>query len=118
MRLSNANLQRSAIETETRLIENLDLLRNTQLARAQDSLQLKDAMLDLEHQDHRGREPLRALPASRDGRRHLAEVMESTRNDLARLHGKRELLKQRIEQEDVLGRNQLKQAKESIERLT
>jgi len=31
MRLSNANLQRSAIETETRLIENLDLLRNTQL---------------------------------------------------------------------------------------
>ena len=50
MRLSNANLQRSAIETETRLIENLDLLRNTQLARAQESSQLKDAMLDLEHQ--------------------------------------------------------------------
>ena len=50
MRLSNANLQRSAIETETRLIENLDLLRNTQLARAQDSLQLQDAMLDLQHQ--------------------------------------------------------------------
>src|SRR5688572_26455832 len=42
MRLSNANLQRSAIETEARLIENLELLRNTQLTRAQTSLQLKD----------------------------------------------------------------------------
>ena len=45
-------------------------------------------------------------------------MIESTRNDLERLNGKRELLKQRIEREDVLGRNQLAQAKESIERLT
>ena len=118
MRLSNANLQRSAIETETRLIENLDLLRNTQLTRAQSSLQLKDALLDLEHQiieienryaRYRRLGPEGAIPE---------EVLESTRNDLARLHGKRELLKQRIEREDVLGRNQLAKARESIERLT
>jgi HlyD family secretion protein len=118
MRLSNANLQRSAIETETRLIENLDLLRNTQLARAQDSLQLKDALLDLEHQiiEIQSRYArYRRLEA--EG--HISkDVIESTRNDLARLNGKRELLKQRIEREDVLGRNQLTQAKESIERLT
>jgi HlyD family secretion protein len=118
MRLSNANLQRSAIETETRLIENLDLLRNTQLARAQESSQLKDAMLDLEHQiieiEHRYARYRRLGTEGAVS----AEVLESTRNDLDRLNGKRELLKQRIEREDVLGRNQLLQAKESIERLT
>jgi HlyD family secretion protein len=118
MRLSNANLQRSAIETETRLIENLDLLRNTQLARAQESSQLKDALLDLEYQivevenRHARYQRLGAEGAI------SREVMESTRNDLTRLNGKREILKQRIEREEVLGRNQLAQARESIERLT
>jgi HlyD family secretion protein len=118
MRLSNANLQRSAIETETRLIENLDLLRNTQLARAQESSQLKDALLDLEYQiketGNRHARYQRLGPEGAISR----EVMESTGNDLARLEGKREILKLRIEREDVLGRNQLAQAKESIERLT
>jgi HlyD family secretion protein len=118
MRLSNANLQRSAIETETRLIENLDLARNTQLARTQSSLQLKDALLDLEHQiieiENRYARYRRLESEGHVSR----EVIESTRNDLARLNGKRELLKQRIEREDVLGRNQITQARESIERLT
>jgi HlyD family secretion protein len=118
LRLSNANLQRSAIETETRLIENLQLLRNTQLTRAQSSLQLKDALVDLEHQiveieNRYGR--YRRLEAKGDI---SAEALESTRNDLARLNRKRELMKQRIEREEVLGRNQLTQANESIERLT
>jgi HlyD family secretion protein len=118
MRLSNANLQRSAIETETRLIENLDLLRNTQLTRAQESLQLKDARLDLEHQiTEIENRYARYQRLGTDGAV-SAEVIESTRNELARLHGKREILKQRIEREDVLGRNQLAQAKDSIERLT
>ncbi|HVQ15688.1 MAG TPA: HlyD family efflux transporter periplasmic adaptor subunit [Vicinamibacterales bacterium] len=118
MRLSNANLQRSAIETETRLIENLDQLRNTQLARAQESLQLKDSLLDLEHQIVEiERRYARYGRLGTEGAV-SAEVLDSTRNDLDRLHGKRDLLKQRIEREDVLGHNQLKQAKESIERLT
>jgi HlyD family secretion protein len=118
MRLSNANLQRSAIETETRLIENLDILRNTQLARTQSSLQLKDALLDLDHEIiNVEKRYARYGRLEADG--HVSkEMMESARNELDRLQGKRELLKQRIEREDVLGRNQLTQAKESIERLT
>jgi HlyD family secretion protein len=118
MRLSNANLQRSAIETETRLIENLDLLRNTELTRAQSSLELKDALLDLEHQivDVENRYArLQRLGA--EGAVSV-EMLDTTRNDLSRLHGKRDLLEQRIERENVLGRNQVTQAKESIERLT
>jgi len=118
MRLSNANLQRSAIETETRLIENLDLLRNTQLARTQSSLQLKDALIDLEHQlievENRYARYQRLEAAGPIAK---AEI-ESTRNELERLKDKRELLNQRIEREDVLGHNQLTSANESIERLT
>jgi HlyD family secretion protein len=118
MRLSNANLQRSAIETETRLIENLDLLRNTQLTRAQSSLQLKEALVDLEHQiveiENRYARYQRIEAEGGISK----EVIESTRNDLARLNSRRELLKQRIEQEEVLGRNQVVRANESIERLT
>lgn len=118
MRLSNANLQRSAIETETRLIENLDQLRNTQLAREQSSSQLQDALLDLDHQviDIENRHA-RYQRLAAEG--HVSkELIDSTRNELDRLKGKRELLKQRIGREDVLGKNQLAQATESIERLT
>jgi len=118
LRLSNANLQRSAIETETRLIENLDLLRNTQLTRAQSRLQLKDALLDLESQiveiENRYVRYQRLGPEGAVSQ----ELLEATHNDVARLHGKRDLLQQRIEREDVLGRNQLARANESIERLT
>jgi len=118
MRLSNANLQRSAIETETRLIENLDQLRNTQFARTQSSLQLKDALLDLEHQviDVENRYA-RYQRLGTEGAVSV-EVIDATRNELDRLHGKRELLKERIAREDVLNRNQLVQANESIERVT
>jgi HlyD family secretion protein len=118
MRLSNANLQRSAIETETRLIENLDLLRNTELVRTQSSLELKGALVDLDHQiidtENKYKRYQRLGPEGAVS----AEVLDSTRNDLERLQGKRGLLKQRIEREDVLGRNQIAQAKESIQRLT
>ena len=118
MRLSNANLQRSAIETETRLIENLDLLRNTQLARAQESSQLQDAMLDLDARITETENCYARYQRLETGGALSVETIEATRNELARLHAKHELLKQRIEREDVLGRNQLTQAKESIERLT
>ena len=118
MRLSNANLQRSAIETETRLIENLNLLRDTQLTRAQSSLQLRDALNDLEHQITEIENRYTRYQRLGTEGAVSAEVIESTRNEVARLHGKRELLKARIERDDVLGRNQVVQAKESIERLT
>lgn len=118
LRLSNANLQRSAIETETRLIENLDLLRNTQLTRAQSSLLLEDQLLDLTHQSTElENRHARLQRLGTDG--HVSqELLESVRNERVHLAGKRELLQRRIEQEDVLGRNQVAQADESIERLT
>ena len=103
LRLSNANLQRTAIETETRLIENLDLLRNTEFNRAQEQPAAEGRAARSRAPDRRGRDALQALTSRSTRRHHLAgEVDETTRDELAYLRGKRELLQQRIAQEDIL----------------
>ena len=117
LRFSNTNLQRNAIETETRLIENLDLLRNTQFGAGAEQLAARETLLDLEHQIIEVRTGYARYQRLGKEGAISAEVLETTRNDLARLHDKRELLKERIRQEDILSRNQLAQAKKSIERL-
>src|SRR5262245_15466381 len=48
--LTNSNAQQQNIETETRLLENLDLLRTSKISLTQSSLALKDQLLDIEHQ--------------------------------------------------------------------
>ena len=119
LRFSNANLQRTAIDTETKLLENLDLLRNTQFNRAQSSLLLKDSLLDLEYRIVEV-EKLHARYEQLVGRSSeiSREVFEKTRDELAYLKDKRELLKQRIAQEDALSHSQLAQATDSIEKVT
>lgn len=118
LRFSNAMLQRSSIDTETRLVENLDALRNTQFNRAQSALLLRDQLLDLDH---------RVLETEKTFERYSAlvksdnlismELYEQTRDELDYLRDKRALLAERIEQEDRLSRLQLERANESIERL-
>jgi len=116
---SNANLRRTAIDTETQLLENLDRARNTQFERAQSALLLRDALLDLEHRilelqkKYDRYEPLLKTPGGIS-----VEAYETARDELAYLKGKRDLLNERIAQEDALGQKQLRQADESIERLT
>jgi HlyD family secretion protein len=118
LRFSNTTLQRSSIDTETQLLEQLDALRNTQFNRAQNALELKDQLLDLDH---------RILDAENKYDRYTAlvessglisrEAYEQTRDELAYLKAKRELLRERIKREASLSEQQLKQANESIERL-
>ncbi len=118
LRFSNTTLQRSSIDTETQLLEQLDALRNTQFNRAQNALQLKDQLLELDH---------RILDAERKHDRYSTlvesnglisrEAYEQTRDELAYLKAKRELLRARIEQETMLSELQLEQANQSIERL-
>lgn len=118
LRFSNTTLQRSSIDTETRLVEQLNSLRNTELNLAQNELLLKDALLDLDY---------RVLELERAYARHEAliaddavarETFERIRDELAYLREKRVLLQERITQEQLLGRQQLAQARDSIERLT
>jgi HlyD family secretion protein len=122
LRFSNATLQRNSIDTETRLVENLNTLRNTQLTLAQNALLLEEALLDLNHRI-REQETLFAryegLINAPGGTTDLSrEAYERARDELAYLRDRRELLRARIAQEEILSRQQLIQAEQSIERLT
>jgi HlyD family secretion protein len=116
LRFSNATLQRSTIDTETRLIEQLNGLRNTQINLAQSSLLLRDQRLDLDY---------RSLDLEKTYDRYAGllegnlskEAFERVRDELGYLRDKRELLIERIAQEERLGELQLEQAERSISRL-
>jgi HlyD family secretion protein len=116
MRLSNSTLQRSSIEAETRLLENLNALRNTQINLAQNALTLRSQLLDIEHQildvENRNRRYERLMESDAIAR----EAYETSRDELAWLHDKRDLLIERIAREEELSRLQLDQADRSIER--
>jgi HlyD family secretion protein len=122
LRFSNATLQRNSIDTETRLVENLNSLRNTQLNLAQNALLLKDALLDLDYRildlektHERFKRLIESAETATDLSRH---DYERARDELDYAREKRELLRARIEQEEILSRQQLEQAEDSIERLT
>jgi HlyD family secretion protein len=117
LRFSNAALQRSTIDTETRLVQNLDALRNTQFNRAQSALVLRDQLEDLEYRIldvHKTYDRYAALNRQDAVTR---EAFERARDELDHLKRKRELLLERIKQEDKLTEQQLEQADSSIERL-
>lgn len=119
LRFANAQAQRTAIETESRLLESLDQQRNTEFNRATSSLIRQDQLLELDHQildvenRHRRYEALMRSPNSPISKADY----ETTRDQLKFLKEKRELLAERIHQEEILSSNQLKLAKESIVRL-
>ncbi len=119
LRFSNATMQRNAIDTETQLLENLDIQRNTQFNRAQSALLLKETLLDLDHQILDMQNKFRRYEAlMKDGSNVISqETFETTRDQLQYLRDKRSLMAERIRQEDILSNNQIAQAKESIERL-
>jgi HlyD family secretion protein len=119
LRFSNATLQRNSIDTETQLLENLDIQRNTQFNRAQSGLLLKETLLDLDHQIIDQQQKFRRYEALvKEGNAAIsAEVFETTRNQLQYLKDKRALLAERIRQEEILSAKQVAQAQKSIERL-
>lgn len=116
---ANVQAQRNAIETETRLLETLDIQRNTEFNRATSSLIRQDQLLDLDHQlleiENRFQryDALMKSPNSPISK----EQYEITRDQLQFLKRRRELMAERIRQEEILSANQLKVAKESIVRL-
>ena len=118
LRFSNAAIQRNSIDTETRLLENLDLQRNTQLRLEQNRLINEDTLLNLSHQIwETERKYERYKKLWKDSGVISEEEYESVRDELEYLKNKKVLLEKRIEQEDRLSRIQLDQANKSIERL-
>jgi HlyD family secretion protein len=117
LRFSNATLQRNSIDTETRLLENLDTLRNTQFNRAQSRLLLRDTLLDLNHRILELENKYRRYEVLKKDHVISEEDYEDVRDELEYMKDKRDLLKERIRQEDLLSEKQLEQANISINRL-
>jgi HlyD family secretion protein len=119
LRFSNAQAQRTAIETETRLLETLDQQRNTEFNSARSNLLQQEALLDLDHElvdvaaKFKRFDALMKTPNSPISQ----EQFETTRDRLNYLTQRRKLLAERIRQEEILSTNQLAQAKKSITRL-
>ena len=119
LKFSNATLQRTAIDTETNLLYNLDIQRNSKFNRADNTRLLREQLLDLEHQIldaqnklHRYDELIKA------GNEVIsAEQFETQSNEVRYLIDHRELLQERIREEDQLAKEEVTQAQKSIDRL-
>jgi HlyD family secretion protein len=119
LRFSNASLQQTAIDTESRLLESLDIQRNTEFNRAQSGLLLRETLLDLDHQIlelEKKHKRYEALMTSADTPL-SQEAFETTRDQLRYLKERRTLMAERIRQEDMLSSKQIRHAQQSIDRL-
>lgn len=117
LRFSNATLQRSTIDTETRLVENLNALRNTQITLAQNALLLREQLLDHEYRISELEKTFARYESLQSANAVTQEEYERVRDELVYWNEKRELLIERIAQEEVLSESQLAQADTSIQRL-
>jgi HlyD family secretion protein len=119
LRFSNASLQRTAIDTETQLLYNLDIQRNTQFNRAESTLLLKESLLDLDHQILDLQNKYRRYDTlMKKGNAAISiEAYETTRDQLQYLKDKRTLMAERMQREDELSTQQIAQVRHSIERL-
>ena len=119
LKFSNISLQQTAIGTETQLLYNLDIQRDSQFNRAQSALVLRDALLDLEHQILDAENKLHRYEVLvKDGNTAISvETYEIQHNQVQYLKNKRDLLKERIRKEDELSAQQVAEVHKSIVRL-
>ena len=118
LRLSNSTLRRSSIDTETRLLENLDALRNTQLQLAQNKITLEQELLILNYDIMKLEKQYKRYKVLKNEDIVISdEQFETVEDQLNLCIDRRKLLKKRIKQENILSEKQLEQANKSIERL-
>lgn len=117
IRFSNDSLQRSSIEAETRLLENLNSLKNTQINIAQTKLTRKEDLLNLNYQIQELEKKFKRYEVLKKENIAISEEeYEDVRDQLNYMKDKRDLLEERIKQEDILSDSQLEQANSSIKR--
>jgi HlyD family secretion protein len=118
LRFSNTSLQRSSIDSERGLLETLNIQRDTQFNRAQNRLLLKDALVDLNYQILKLEDKYGRYGNLGENSGVLSEEeLKTVRDELEYKRKKKELLEERIRQEDQLSQTQLEQANKSVERL-
>ncbi|GAB1264149.1 efflux RND transporter periplasmic adaptor subunit [Aurantivibrio infirmus] len=116
---SNTTVQKQNIDSETRLLENLNQLRNSKYANIRQNLQLKDQLLDLDQQILETEKTFQRYELLIDNPNAPLpkEQYETTRDQLIYLKEKRKLLNERIRQETILQEQQNEQIDDSIERV-
>ncbi len=116
LELSNVTLQKQNIDSETRLLENLDRLRNSKRNLTEKRLLLQQDLLDLDHQIEELVRTLQRYEVLIDSATPAIsrEEYESAMDDLIYLRNKRDLLEMRIAQEAALRDAQITQIDESI----
>ena len=118
LRFSNAQLQRSSIDTERGLLETLDIQRTTQFNRAQNKLNLRELLVDLDYQILKLEDKYRRYgKLGADSGVLSEEELKTVKDELEYKRNRRNLLEERIRQEDILSQTQVEQAKKSVDRL-
>ena len=117
LRFSNSDLQQNSIQTETQLLKNLDELQNTQITIAQTKLARKEELLNLNYEIQDLEKKFARYKVLKEEKIVISdEDYEGVRDSLKYKQDKRDLLEERIKQEDLLNEKQLEQANSSIKR--
>ena len=116
LRLSNATLQKDSISTESRLLENINTLRNTRINLAEKELILKEQFLDNEYQiTQLEKQHGRFQKMLAESTTVLSEAeFELIADELTYRKSKREILRARVAQEKTLREQQFAQVDETI----
>jgi len=113
---SNNGAQKENIDAETRLLENLNQLRNSKISLTQSNLILKDQLLDLEYKiaDAEAKFARYEKLANNPTPFLSKEAFATQRDQLTHYKEKRDLLRERIRQETALEHQQIRQIDSSI----
>ena len=116
LRFSNDDLRRRSITTENDLLQNLDRLQNTQIQLAKDKLTRKESLLNINYDILKlEKQYERYKILKKDEVATISdEEFENLEDQLKYFKDKRDLLKERIRQEDLLAEKSLEQANKSI----
>jgi HlyD family secretion protein len=117
LRFSNASLQRNSIDTESRLLETLDIQRNTMFSREQNKLIHKENLLNLEYQIAELERKYERYQTLNDSKVISKEEYQRVRDELTYRKNQKDLLEERMRQEERLSQIQVEQANKSIKRL-
>jgi HlyD family secretion protein len=118
LKFSNNTVQLNLIQTENVLFENLDRQQNTQLQLAKDKLTRKESLLNLNYEINKLQKQYNRYKVLKAEQIAISEEQyEAVEDQLEYQKASRELLEERIKQEDIMSEKQLSQADKAIERI-
>lgn len=114
--LSNSTLQKQNIDSETRLLENLNNLRNSDIAATEQGLMLEEQLIALDFDIAEQKKRFNRFSTMQQNAPGVLsdEQYEAVRDQIEHLQDKRKVLLKRIEQGNILRQTQQQQIQTSI----